>query len=184
MEKDLVLPLTWKERGRYVVISTPYLVRSELWRIAKNMLFLLISTLHMFIICYADYVLFWLLATIHYIGMKDAGLTPDPYISISVNGSGIVANVCRGIIKAFEPAKEAYNIDHIECLPNPYLPNYIEYITIGGLLLLAWLLLFFEPFALRLRILILNKFYPDRDRERAIWLHSEILIERSRYDHL
>lgn len=179
MEKDLVLPLTWKENGRYVLISTPCLVRSELWRIAKNMLFILTSTLHMFCLCYSDYVLFWLLARIHYIGKKEAGLMPDPYISVSVNGSGIVANICRGIIKAFEPAKEAYNIDPVECLPNPYVPNYIEYLKIGGLLLLAWLLLLFEPFALRLRIIILNKFHPDRDLERAVWLHSEILIERS-----
>lgn len=181
MGKDLVLPLTWKEKGRYVVISNPLLVRSELWRIAKNMLFILTSTLHMFCLCYADYILFWLLARIHYIGKKEAGLMPDPYISINVNGSGIVANVCRGIIKAFEPAKEFYSADSVECLPNPYLPNYIQYVTIGCLLLLAWLLLLFEPFALRLRIFILNKFYPNRDLERSIWLHSEILIERSIY---
>lgn len=184
MEKDLVLPLTWKEKGKYVLISSPYLVRSELWRVTKNILFLMTSTLHMFCLCYADYVLFWLLARIHYIGKKEAGLMPDPYITVSVNGSGIVTHLCRGIIRAFEPDNESYNIDFIECLPNPYLPNYIEYLTIGGFILLAWLLLIFEPFALRLRIVILNKFYPERDHERAIWLHSEILIERSKIVYL
>lgn len=184
MKKDLVLPLTWKEKGKYINISTPLLVRSEIWRIAKNMLFLLISTLHMFCLCYADYVLFWLLARINYIGKKEAGLMPDPYITISVNGSGVVAKICRGIIKAFEPATEEFDIDPIKCLPHPYIPDYFEYGKIGTLLLAAWLLLFLEPFALRFRVLILSKFYPERDRERAVWLHSEILIERSKINTL
>uniref|UniRef100_T1GCD6 Uncharacterized protein n=1 Tax=Megaselia scalaris TaxID=36166 RepID=T1GCD6_MEGSC len=145
------------------------------------MLFLLISTLHMFCLCYADYVLFWLLARINYIGKKEAGLMPDPYITISVNGSGVVAKICRGIIKAFEPATEEFDIDPIRCLPHPYIPDYFEYGKIGTLLLAAWLLLFLEPFALRFRVLILSKFYPERDRERAVWLHSEILIERTSF---
>lgn len=45
-------------------------------------------------------------------------------------------------------------------------------------LCICWLLLFIEPYALRLRPIIMNIFYPKRTEERINWLYNSIVYKR------
>lgn len=49
---------------------------------------------------------------------------------------------------------------------------------LASLLVLAWICAFVEPFVLRLRPAILNLYFPERARARALWLSAHILRER------
>jgi DC-STAMP-like protein len=50
--------------------------------------------------------------------------------------------------------------------------------NLGSLLVLAWICAFAEPFVLRLRPAILNLYFPERAKARAVWLSAHILRER------
>lgn len=60
----------------------------------------------------------------------------------------------------------------------PSHPDYVRYTEIALLLLLSWALLVFEPYTLRLRQVVLNRYEPERSRDRAAWLYHQILRKR------
>lgn len=49
------------------------------------------------------------------------------------------------------------------------------------LLLLCWILLVFEPYGMRLRQVVMNKYNPNRANERATWLYNTILRRRESF---
>lgn len=51
---------------------------------------------------------------------------------MNVTGGGFVAEIYDGIIKAFSPMAEKYDIDPIPCLPDPKPPKYDRYVQIGN----------------------------------------------------
>lgn len=166
----------------------------------RSMLFLFITTVQIFCICFADYSFYWVLAMITYYGSQTANIegelptvnsgmlltwhflfhsTVDPYIAVDVEGDGYVSDMLRGIVDAFEPFSQKYSIDATPCLPRPRRPNFRRYLEIGGCCLLAWIFLFCEPYGLRLRHIVMRLYYPAEARQRAAWLYNEILMKRS-----
>ncbi|XP_017491257.1 PREDICTED: DC-STAMP domain-containing protein 2-like [Rhagoletis zephyria] len=199
-ELDRLLPLKRSERRKYIWISSCRLTRREIFRLMRSMLFLFISNIQIFCICFADYCFYWLLAMITYYGSQQANiegecvracyeirgsfifvLTPlavPPFITVDVKGSGYVADIFRGIVEAFEPLSQKYNIDATPCLPMPKRPNFKRYLEISGICLLAWIFLFCEPYGLRLRHIVMRLYYPVEAKQRAVWLYNEILLKR------
>ena len=55
----------------------------------------------------------------------------------------------------------------------------VEFSVFG--LFLCWVLLIFEPYGMRLRHRVMNKFYPDKAKERAAWLYNNILRKRQSF---
>lgn len=100
------------------------------------------------------------------------------YITVQVKGEGIASDVFRGIVHAFEQTTQNSTIDKLACLPIPQVPNYKLYYMILLLSFLAWLSTFCEPYALRLRHVIMRLYYPSVARKRAVWLYNKILINR------
>lgn len=181
MNKDSVLPLTRKEGNKYARAKSCVLLRSEKLKLIKSIIFLVISSIQLLSIIMIDYSLFWLLSTIRRYGRKQAGFDTPAIVTLSVSGSGMIAELYEGIIDAFEPMTKEYYVDPIPCLPDPYPPDFERNYLIAGLLILCWILLFFEPFGLRLRQLIMNSYYPDRSNERAAWLYNYILRKRETF---
>ncbi|XP_055844080.1 DC-STAMP domain-containing protein 2 [Episyrphus balteatus] len=181
MGMDCVLPLTRKERRKYVMITSLTLVRAEIFNMSRTILFLTISSIQLACICIADYSLFWLLSMINVYGQQEAGLDIPPFLTVNISGGGFTADIFKGIVHAFEPLKESYEIDPRPCLPIPSLPNFKRYWEIGGLIFTAWVCLILQPYGLRLRQVIMGVYYPDRSKQRALWLYNEILLRRTSF---
>ncbi|XP_055913918.1 DC-STAMP domain-containing protein 2 [Eupeodes corollae] len=181
MGLDVVLPLTRKERRKYVMITSLTLVHAEIFSMSRTFLFLTISSVQLLCICIADYSLYWLLSMIYFYGKQEAGLEIPPFLTVNISGGGFTAEILKGIVHAFEPLSEKYELDPRPCLPKPIVPNYRRYWEIVGLIFIAWVFLILQPYGLRLRQVIMCIYYPDRSRERALWLYNEILLRRTSF---
>ncbi|XP_034482136.1 DC-STAMP domain-containing protein 2-like isoform X2 [Drosophila innubila] len=179
--KSTVLPLKRLERGKYLNLTSLRLTTSECLLMAEHAFFLFISCLQLFIICCVDYSLFWLLASISYYGHKQDDLEVPAYIDLEIKGGGFVGDIMRGIAQAFRPLTQKRTLDTKACLPLPVEPLYRHYLEILVLCLFAWLILLTEPYMLRLRHLIMQRFYPERAYVRALHLHDKIFQERASF---
>ncbi|XP_054735681.1 DC-STAMP domain-containing protein 2 isoform X2 [Anastrepha obliqua] len=175
---ERLLPLKKSEKRKYIWISNCRLTRREIYRLMRSMLFLFISVIQIFCICFFDYSLYWTLAMINYYGSQEANVEVPPFITVDVKGGGYTAEIFRGIVQAFEPLSQKYNIDATPCLPVPKRPNLKRYMEIAGICLLAWICFFCEPYGLRLRHVVMRLYYPAEARQRAAWLYNEILMKR------
>lgn len=178
---ETIMPLTWKERRYYIRLTSFHLVWKEKLRVARSAFFLIISSIQLGSILIMDYSLFWILATIRRIGKNEKGVVMPPMVTLGVDGSGLLAEMYRGMFEAFDPMTEAYAVDPMPCLPTPFVPDFDRYLQIFGIIILCWILLIFEPYGLRLRQIVMNSYYPVRARERALWLYNNILRKRSNF---
>uniref|UniRef100_A0A182UUY4 E3 ubiquitin-protein ligase DCST1-like C-terminal domain-containing protein n=1 Tax=Anopheles merus TaxID=30066 RepID=A0A182UUY4_ANOME len=99
-------------------------------------------------------------------------------IEQGVSGEGILADTLRDIVRSFEPIVNGTAIDPAECIPNASTPRFARYGQIVALLALCWCFAFLEPYGLRVRQLVMRRYYPARARARAIWLYGDILLKR------
>ncbi|XP_061389998.1 DC-STAMP domain-containing protein 2-like [Musca vetustissima] len=178
LHMETALPLSFMEKMKYPWLTDCRLTHQEWLAISRSGVFLAISSIQLFCICFADYSLFWLLAMISYYGHKEKGFTIPPYITVEIEGGGFVGEIFGGIVHAFEPISQNYTMDPHNCLPLPHRPNYGQYYLIGMLLAFAWMFLFCQPYGLRLRHIVMRLYYPDVARQRAIWLYNRILLKR------
>lgn len=178
---DTLLPLARHERRKYIPLDSCRLVRKERWKIARSSFFLFIATIQLVSIIMTDYSLFWILALIRRFGKMEQGIEMDPLVTLDIHGSGMLAEMYQGMFEAFDPMTEGYNVDPIPCLPYPSTPNFIQYRQLLVLIVSCWVLSMFEPYGLRLRQVVMSKFYPVRARERAVWLYNNILRKRSSF---
>ncbi|ALC44070.1 CG6845, partial [Drosophila busckii] len=178
LNRDTVLPLEYLERFKYLKLSSLRLTQFESLLIAKNSFFMLITCLQLGCICFVDYSLFWLLATISYYGHEQAELEVPAYIDLHIKGGGIVGDIMRGIVNAFRPLTQSSKMDTRLCLPLPNPPRYNHYVEILSLCLLAWIVALTEPYVLRLRHVIMRWIYPERAQERAMYFYEHLFIER------
>jgi hypothetical protein len=103
------------------------------------------------------------------------------YFSVMIFGDGFFAELCDDLIAGFKTAIMNISADLTLCLPHAYKPDVADYAHVVFLILLAFVLLILEPFGLRLRNIILEYFYPERSKERTIWLYHNILRKRTSY---
>jgi len=96
-------------------------------------------------------------------------------VTVHVEGKGYMADLYRSIVKAFTMHMRDIEIDTMACLPNPIPPNIDKYMRIITLVVFCWIMVVFEPYGLRLRQVVMCKYYPERAKQRATWLYNHIL---------
>ncbi|XP_032310807.1 DC-STAMP domain-containing protein 2 isoform X1 [Drosophila ananassae] len=173
-----LLPLHRLERMTYMKLTSLRLTQLEIFTLIKNATFMILPCLQLFCVCFVDYGLFWLLAMMSFYGHQEAGLEVPAYIDLEIKGGGFVGDIMRGIANAFRPLTQKTVLETNPCLPLPVEPKYSVYFQIGGLCLLAWLIVLAEPYVLRLRHPIMAYFHPERAHERAVFLHRTIFLKR------
>ncbi|KAG5678517.1 hypothetical protein PVAND_008184 [Polypedilum vanderplanki] len=188
MGMDKVLPLTHKERKRYIEMTSIKLMRHEWRHIFSSSIFLLFSSMHLSGILIADYSLFWILTMIrfYYYGNQASIKSEDiesevAMFSIEINGEGIIAEFCQDLANILKPLMNVDNLDFTKCLPMPLPPDFEKYKTIVLFTSFSWILLFCEPYALRLKHVIMHYYYPEMSKDRSIWLYNEILRKRTSF---
>ncbi|XP_035907361.1 DC-STAMP domain-containing protein 2-like [Anopheles stephensi] len=181
---ETIFPLTRKESHRYVPLTSLHLTWKERFRIAKSMTFLVISSVQICGQLAADYALYWLLTLIkHFMhegsnnpaGNSSRAVTP---LSVGVSGEGILADTLRDIVRSFDPIVNGTAIDPSQCIPDAAQPQFGRYGEITALLVLCWCFAFIEPYGLRVRQIVMRRYYPARARARALWLYGDILLKR------
>ncbi|XP_064548770.1 DC-STAMP domain-containing protein 2-like [Drosophila montana] len=175
------LPLRSAERNTYVKLSSFRLVSHELLYVKRSLVFLIIISLQLFIICFVDYSIFWMLAIMSFHSHKTAELQPPAYTKIVIKGGGLIGDILRGLVQAFEPLSKNLIVDIQHCLPLPRPPKFLRYWEIMMLCILAWCLLFWEPYGTRLRHKIMASIYPHNANLRAVYLHRCLLLNRDNF---
>nr|XP_044250458.1 DC-STAMP domain-containing protein 2 [Drosophila takahashii] len=170
------LPLSNCEENLYVKINSRRLLPKEISTVCRSWMFLMITGIQLFSICFVDYSLYNMLTLMSYHGHMTAELQPPSYQKIVIKGGGKIGDILRDLVHAFEP--KALKINTQRCLPIPAKPKYLRYFWILLLYLLAWFMVFWEPYGLRQRHRIMIYFYPEESSRRAHDLHYTILKER------
>ncbi|KAJ8970327.1 hypothetical protein NQ317_019607 [Molorchus minor] len=62
--------------------------------------------------------------------IRAEALDPPNVPTAHVSGTGLLADLLRGIVKAFMPLGIQLEIDTVPCLPTPIPPNYDRYVQI------------------------------------------------------
>nr|XP_043069950.1 DC-STAMP domain-containing protein 2 [Drosophila bipectinata] len=168
------LPLRSFEENKYVEINSMRLLPEEFDSLKHSRVFLVIMGIQLFSICFLDYSLYVLIKMMsHY--SKVSKIVPD-YHRLAIKGKGTIVHLLRSIVNAFEP--RYFDVDEHKCLIIPRKPKYLFYCFIFILYILAWVLVFLEPYELRKRHRIMAYFYPEQAQRRAIALYNTILRER------
>ncbi|XP_041564070.1 DC-STAMP domain-containing protein 2 isoform X2 [Drosophila elegans] len=173
---ERVLPLSSFEDNQYVKINSVRLLPNEFTVMYRSWTFLIITGIQLFCICFVDYSLYSMLTLMSFHGHMTADLQPPEYEKLVIKGGGKIGDILRDLIHAFEP--KTFKMNTQSCLPIPGKPKYLRYLWIFLLYLLAWLMVFWEPYGRRLRHLTMVYFYPKESIRRARDLHYNILKER------
>ncbi|XP_023019209.2 DC-STAMP domain-containing protein 2 [Leptinotarsa decemlineata] len=181
LNKETVLPLNDREAKVYVKIGSSKLAEKEKKILKKAITKLAVINAKAAIYIGIDYALFWILNLIKYYGRFQSKVQapniPTPHIS----GNGLLADLLKSIVKAFQPLGIQLEIDTVPCLPTPIPPDYDRYVQIATLLVLCWVLTLLEPYGLRLRNVVMSYYHPTRAKQRSIWLYNHILRSRSSF---
>lgn len=66
------------------------------------------------------------------INFSSPNLFPAPNMpGIHIQGNGLLADLLKSVVKAFQPMGVELEIDTVPCLPDPIPPDYDRYIQIG-----------------------------------------------------
>ncbi|XP_031776330.1 DC-STAMP domain-containing protein 2-like [Apis florea] len=174
-DKETVLPLNPREQKRYASLTSAKLIKPERVKLARSLIFLSMATMKLITFIAIDYSLYWILKMIQIYGRYQSKVERPSVITIHVAGDGYLAELYRSIIKSFTPHENEAEIDTLLCLPDPIPPNTDKYVQIIIIILLCWLITVFEPYGLRLRQVVMCQYYPDRAKQRAIWLYNHII---------
>lgn len=123
---------------------------TERRNLAKSVIILITATLKLCITMMVDYALYWMLSVIrrhasfqskvrgkiHVEILRKLSLIKTFHVApnmpgLHIQGNGILADLLRSIVKAFQPMGIQMEIDTIPCLPDPIPPDYDRYIQIG-----------------------------------------------------
>ncbi|NWX52272.1 DCST2 protein, partial [Steatornis caripensis] len=159
--RPTVLPLTVRERGRYIPPAVLWLSWKEQRRYGLQLVGVLRHALLGFSIILADYSLFWLLDLVqHQLRVEIVARAPV-VLDVSVNGTGYTSDIFRDLVSAFEVLQQG-NISVLShrCLLQPVEPDYNTYICIGLLYGICLFIAVFGSHVARLRRLICAVYYP------------------------
>jgi hypothetical protein len=98
---------------------------------------------------------------------------------VNVAGQGYLAELCREFIDILKPLQTMRDVNFTSCFPRPHAPDFKKYKLIFLLILASWLMLLFEPYALRLKYIIMEHYYPEVAFYRTLWLYNDIMRKRT-----
>ncbi|NXO29888.1 DCST2 protein, partial [Cisticola juncidis] len=177
--KPTVLPLSARERGRYIPPGALWLSKVERQQYGLQLFAFLRHVLLGFSILLADYSIFWLLDLFrHQLSAEIIARAPAT-MTISVNGTGYTSEIFQDLVSAFNELQEGkVSVLSQVCLVEPVEPDHNTHITIG-ILYGVWLFIaVFGSYMARLRRAVCAAYFPSREQERLVFLHNIIRARR------
>ncbi|XP_046404104.1 DC-STAMP domain-containing protein 2-like, partial [Ischnura elegans] len=177
-ERETIIPLKHLEKRKYIKVTSCRLTGAEKLKITKSSMVVFLASIKLATYIAADHCLYWLLQLIRKYGNIHAQLPAPNMVGVRVEGKGPLANLYQGTVNSLQPLGEPPTIDTAACLPVARKPDINRHYQIGGLLVLCWLLTIAEPYGQRIRVLVMDSYYPERAKVRAAWLYNQILRSR------
>ncbi|XP_067118589.1 DC-STAMP domain-containing protein 2-like [Centruroides vittatus] len=182
MGKETIFPLSFKERMVYVTASSLRLSTNEYGHLASSLIILIITFIQIGFFIIIDYGLFWMLSMVTFHGQLRTENEVPSHIDLKVKGQGLLADMLRKLVGIFGPVTRKQTIvDTTNCLPRPLLPDYDRYEQIAFIFIISFFLAITESYGLRLRHVIAGMFFPERKKQRAVWLYNHILRTRMNF---
>ncbi|XP_054148658.1 DC-STAMP domain-containing protein 2 [Melozone crissalis] len=177
--KPTVLPLSGRERGRYIPPGALWLSKAERSQYGIQLFGFLRHTLLGLSIILADYSIFWLLDLFrHQLSAEIIARAPST-MTISVNGTGYTSEIYKDLVSAFNTLQEGeVSVLSQVCLIQPVEPDHATYITIGILYGIWLFIAVFGSYMARLRRAVCAYYFPSREMERLAFLHNIIRARR------
>ncbi|NWW82439.1 DCST2 protein, partial [Climacteris rufus] len=177
--RPTVLPLSARERGRYIPPGALWLSKNERRQYGLQLFAFLRHVLLGFSIILADYGIFWLLDLFrHQLSGEIVARAPST-MTISVNGTGYASEIFQDLVSAFNALQQGkVSVLSQVCLIEPVEPDHSTYITIGILYGLWLFITIFGSYMARLRRAVCAAYYPSREQERLGFLHNIIRARR------
>ncbi|CAH1790156.1 unnamed protein product [Owenia fusiformis] len=177
MEKETILPLKGREKWTYIKTWSVFMAKPEKRKLVKGIIMLIGSSMHVMFYMFCDYGLYHILWLIQ---NHTRMLTEQPIpgrLRMHVDGKGVLADMYRELITTFDPMSKdtTERLEAKGCLPNASAPDYKLYQLISSILSLCFVLVIVEAYGLRLRHVIAGCYFPQREKQRAVWLYNHIL---------
>ncbi|XP_060051988.1 dendritic cell-specific transmembrane protein [Erinaceus europaeus] len=169
-ERPCVLPLSKRERKKYVMVPSFWLTRKE----RRNLvLFFLPVLTHLYVwVLFAaiDYLLYRLIFSVSKHFQSLPGLEVHLKLHREEHGTQDILHDSSFIISIYEPS----------CIPRPKILLSKTWILLSIILVVLVILGLLSSILMQLKILVSSSFYPSVERERIRYLHAKILRKRSK----
>ncbi|CAG4987024.1 unnamed protein product [Colias eurytheme] len=173
-----LLPLKKMERNRYIdVYSTSY-IPSERSKLFTQILKVTLEAITATTFVMLDRLFYEALDVVRQYAVDNEPINGLGDVEMEVEGAGFVADMLRKLVEELKSINVKTSITNEECLPQPRAIPALFYVKIYGGYLWILLLLFTNPYTLRLRRLICSYFYPHREKQRIMHLYNDILKKR------
>lgn len=178
--KKSVLPLTREESERYITTFTCKRRTSEERKTQKaSCIAIIVFLAFIFSLLYLDDIFYSVLNSIRehaFIKFKEIG---HHNLDIKVDGEGSIARLVRNL--TYRLSSE-YNLNRLtstrKCLPDAQKTSNKFYVEFTYLVLIYFGIDQISIYAMRLRHVTAAFFYPDKERQRIVFLYSSILLQR------
>ncbi|XP_047536538.1 protein sneaky [Vanessa atalanta] len=178
--KVYVLPLKKMERNRYIDVHSTSYIPSERNKLLTQILKVMLEAVTATTFVMLDRLFYEALDVVRQHALEESATLNMQDIAIQVEGKGPLSCMLRKILKEFNINKSNKMVSNDACVPRPRAMPSMYYIKIYGGYLWILLLLYINPFTLRLRRLICSYFYYTREKERVLHLYNDILKKRLR----
>ncbi|NXM15192.1 DCST2 protein, partial [Ploceus nigricollis] len=165
--KPTVLPLSMREKGRYIPPGALWLSKTERRQYSLQLFGFLRPMLLGLGIVMADYSIFWILDLFrHQLSAEIIARAPST-MTISVNGTGYTSEIYRDLVSAFNVLQEGkVSVLSQVCLIEPVEPDHSTHIIIGILYGIWLFIAVFGSYMARLRRAVCAAYFPAREQVR------------------
>ncbi|XP_031765833.2 protein sneaky [Galleria mellonella] len=178
-KKYTLLPLKKMERNKYVDVHSLSYVLTERNVLVTHILKVMLEVITATTFVMLDRLFYEALDVVRQHAETETSLQGTRDLEIKVEGTGVLASMIQKLLDGLNERTPIRTfVDTSPCLPRPRLMPHAFFFKIYGGYLWIILLLYLNPYTLRLRRLICGYFYPRREKQRILHLYNDILKKR------
>lgn len=177
-----VLPLKHFERDFYVDPLRKQLRRREWFSISYNLLFVVLLVLGVSGLFLIDWIYYTGLQVVRENALVNFTQSGSFNFTLTVNGSGLLARIIRNATLGLNAtAFQSMNETNAECLPNPTLTHWQEYLVTYALAAVIMYMNVNLVYSQRMMSVICGHFFKKKHGMRLKYLYNQMLIRRRVY---
>ncbi|CAK1584300.1 unnamed protein product [Parnassius mnemosyne] len=176
--KYTLLPLKKMERNKYVDVHSFEYKSSQRSKLVTPILKVMLEVVTATTFVMLDRLFFEALDVVRKHASSEMTQQGTRDLEIEVEGNGTVATMIRNLLSSLNTTRYVSAVTNKPCLPQPSAMPSIFFVKIYCGYLWILMLLYLNPYTLRLRRLICSYFYPRREKQRILHLYNDILKKR------
>uniref|UniRef100_A0A674I3X2 Dendrocyte expressed seven transmembrane protein n=1 Tax=Terrapene triunguis TaxID=2587831 RepID=A0A674I3X2_9SAUR len=162
-QKPCVLPLSKKERKKYVIVPSLCLTHKERKSIGRVLIPVFTNLCIWVLFAAVDYLLYWLIFSVS----KHLQALPALEVNLKVRYQTTNVSFNSSLFKH-------------ECLPKPEFLLSSTWLQLGCIIFCLIIFALFSTTLMQLKILVSTSFYPNIEMKRIHYLHAKLLRKRSK----